>query len=143
MQAWIRKTAGGPAKSIADGQADWKPLDGVRVLAPVAPERNIFGVGKNYREHAREFQQSGFDSSSKDGEHAPPVPVIFTKAPSSIVANGDPVLAHAGVTSQLDYEAELAVIIGKGGKDIAGADAWRHEIGRAHDGTPVTNANLV
>src|SRR3546814_2948662 len=83
MQAWIRKTAGGPAKSIADGQADWKPLDGVRVLAPVAPERNIFCVGKNYREHAREFQQSGFDSSSRDGEHAPPVPVIFTKAPSS------------------------------------------------------------
>src|SRR3546814_12552455 len=96
MQAWIRKTAGGPAKSIADGQADWKPLYGVRVLTPVAPERNIFCVGKNYREHAREFQQSGFDSSSKDGEHAPPVPVIFTKAPSSIVANGDLVLAHAG-----------------------------------------------
>src|SRR3546814_21021677 len=66
MQAWIRKTAGGPAKSIADGQADWKPLDGVRVLAPVAPERNIFCVGKNYREHARAFQQSGFDSSSKE-----------------------------------------------------------------------------
>lgn len=129
MQAWIRKTAGAPVKTIADGHDGWKPLDGIRVLAPVMPDRNVFCVGKNYREHAREFQQSGFDSSSKDGEHAPPVPVIFTKPPSSIVANGDPVLAHTGITSQLDYEAELAVVIGTGGKNIASADAWRHVYG--------------
>lgn len=129
MQAWIRHTSGSPAKAIANGQVDWSTLAGVKVLAPVVPDRNIFCVGKNYKDHAREFQQSGFDTSSKDGEHAPPVPVIFTKPTSSIVANGDPVMAHGKVTSQLDYEAELAVIIGKGGKDIETADAWSHVYG--------------
>src|SRR3546814_13059040 len=78
MQAWIRKTAGGPAKSIADGQADWKPLDGVRVLAPVAPARNIFCVGKNYRQHAREFPPYDMDTTHKERKHAPPVPGIYT-----------------------------------------------------------------
>ena len=47
-------------------------LDRATILAPISsPRRNIFCVGKNYHEHAAEFQRSGFDSSAKDGEHAP------------------------------------------------------------------------
>ena len=60
------------------------PLAGVRLLAPIPrPSRNIFCVGKNYHEHAREFAQSGFDSSA--GEVVPEVPVVFTKPPSAVI----------------------------------------------------------
>jgi 2-keto-4-pentenoate hydratase/2-oxohepta-3-ene-1,7-dioic acid hydratase in catechol pathway len=121
--------ASGSKLTAPPGDADWKSLDGVKLLAPLSPRRNVICVGKNYHEHAKEFQQSGFDSSSKDGEHAPPYPVIFTKAPTSIIADGEPVDAHRQITSQLDYEAELAIVIGKGGKAIPKSEAWNHIFG--------------
>ena len=107
--------------------SQWQPLDGKALLAPIPqPRRNIFCVGKNYHEHAREFAQSGFDTSAAKNETAPAYPVIFTKAPSTVVADGDPVEAFAGVTTQLDYEAELAVVIGKPGRGIARDKALEH-----------------
>jgi 2-keto-4-pentenoate hydratase/2-oxohepta-3-ene-1,7-dioic acid hydratase in catechol pathway len=107
-----------------------KPLDAATVLAPIdQPRRNIFCVGKNYHEHAKEFSISGFDSSAKEGEHAPEAPVLFTKPASTIIGPNVKVPNHAGVTSQLDYEAELAVIIGTGGRGIKKADAYKHVIG--------------
>lgn len=106
---------------------NWKDLGEVRLLAPIpTPRRNIFCVGKNYHEHAKEFSQSGFDTSAAAGEQAPAYPVVFTKAPSTVVADQEPVLAFADVTAQLDYEAELAIVIGKGGRAIKKADALRH-----------------
>ena len=129
MNAWIERSAALASSEKPNGNAAWKPLDGVKLLAPILPRRNVFCVGKNYHEHAKEFGQSGFDTSAKDGEHAPPYPVVFTKAPSSVIADGEPVQAHTNVTSQLDYEAELAVVIGKGGKNIAKQDAWQHVFG--------------
>ncbi len=105
----------------------WTPFDGSKVLAPIPlPRRNIFCVGKNYHEHAKEFAQSGFDTSAAGGELAPSFPVVFTKAPSTVVADGAPVLSFDDVTEQLDYEAELAVIIGKPGRGISKADALKH-----------------
>ena len=105
----------------------WTPLDGRKLAAPIPhPRRNIFCVGKNYHEHAREFAQSGFDTSAAQGELAPSVPVIFTKAPETVIGDGAPVSAFAHLTQQLDYEAELAIVIGRPGRGIGKADALRH-----------------
>lgn len=102
-------------------------LGDVTLLAPIPrPARNIFCVGKNYREHAKEFTQSGFDATSKKGGHVPDDPIIFTKASNTVVGPNVGVENHAGVTKQLDYEAELAVIIGKGGRGITKANAYDH-----------------
>ncbi len=108
---------------------DWRPVAGARWLPPLLPRRNIFCVGKNYHEHAKEFSQSGFDSSSVNGEFAPPAPVVFTKAPSSAIGHGATIESFAHITQQLDYEAELAVVIGKGGRGIRKADALDHVFG--------------
>jgi 2-keto-4-pentenoate hydratase/2-oxohepta-3-ene-1,7-dioic acid hydratase in catechol pathway len=105
----------------------WKDIEGNKVLAPIpVPRKNIFCVGKNYHEHAKEFSQSGFDTSATKGEVAPTVPVVFTKAPTTVIADGDPVLSFSHVTSQLDYEVELAVIIGKAGRGISKSNALEH-----------------
>jgi len=103
-----------------------EPLDCVILKAPIRPERNLFCVGKNYHEHAAEFSKSGFDSSAKDGEIAPEFPVVFTKTADTVIATNDKIPRHANVTNQLDYEAEFAVIIGKGGRGISKADAYDH-----------------
>jgi 2-keto-4-pentenoate hydratase/2-oxohepta-3-ene-1,7-dioic acid hydratase in catechol pathway len=105
----------------------WTPLAGHALMAPIPqPRRNVFCVGKNYHEHAKEFAQSGYDTSAAQGELAPSFPVIFTKAPSTVIAANAPVSAFAHLTEQLDYEAELAVIIGTPGKGISKADALDH-----------------
>ncbi len=105
-------------------------LDQVRILAPIpVPRKNIFCVGKNYFEHAQEFTQSGFDATSKRGDNVPDNPIIFTKAPTTVVAPGDDVPAHAEQSAQMDYEAELAVIIGTGGRNISKAAAFDHIFG--------------
>ncbi|MGF6958269.1 fumarylacetoacetate hydrolase family protein [Paraburkholderia youngii] len=106
------------------------PLSGAEVLAPIdQPRRNIFCVGKNYHEHAAEFQNSGFDSSAQNGEHAPEAPVLFTKPASAIIGPGEKIPRHTSVTSQLDYEAELGVVIGKAGRNISKANAMDHVFG--------------
>ena len=112
--------AGQPAPSA------WQPLAGLRLRAPLVPRRNVFCVGKNYHEHAAEFARSGFDTSAAKGETAPSAPVVFTKAPSTVVGTGDEVLSFSNLTQQLDYEAELAVVIGKPGRGIRAEDAWDH-----------------
>ena len=105
----------------------WTGRDGHAVLAPIPmPRRNLFCVGKNYHEHAKEFANSGFDTSAAKGEMAPDFPVIFTKPPSSVVADKADVHAFGNLTQQLDYEAELAVIIGKPGRGIAKGAALDH-----------------
>jgi 2-keto-4-pentenoate hydratase/2-oxohepta-3-ene-1,7-dioic acid hydratase in catechol pathway len=102
-------------------------LDAVKLLAPLPrPRRNIFCVGKNYHAHAKEFAGSGFDSSAKSGGDIPQHPIIFTKVPESVVGPGDAVLIPEGVSDAIDYEVELAVVIGKGGKGIRKAQALEH-----------------
>lgn len=101
--------------------------DGLRLLAPIPrPARNLFCVGKNYTNHAREFTQSGFDAGHGPAEAIPGAPIVFSKTPQTVVAHGDPVWDAVGVSEALDYEAELAVIIGRGGRGIARADAMAH-----------------
>jgi 2-keto-4-pentenoate hydratase/2-oxohepta-3-ene-1,7-dioic acid hydratase in catechol pathway len=102
------------------------PLSRVTIEAPIPqPRRNIFCVGKNYHEHAHEFSRSGFDSSAAAGA-VPQNPIIFSKVPESVVADRATVIIDRRVTSSVDYEAELAVIIGKKGRGIAAEDAWDH-----------------
>ncbi|MFJ8266770.1 fumarylacetoacetate hydrolase family protein [Peribacillus asahii] len=102
-------------------QSDFLELDAVELLAPIPrPRKNIFCVGKNYREHVIEM-------GSKDDipEHV----MVFTKAPTTVIASGVPILSHQEVTEQLDYEGELAVIIGKEGKAIAKEEALDYVFG--------------
>lgn len=132
MQALIE---GGPAvlanvKRIAE-TGDAPVLDAnARWLSPIPnPKRDIFCVGKNYREHAKEFGKSGFDSGSKGGDEIPEAPIIFTKATTSVCGNGDPILSYLDVDASVDYEGELGVVIGEGGRGISRADAAKHIFG--------------
>jgi 2-keto-4-pentenoate hydratase/2-oxohepta-3-ene-1,7-dioic acid hydratase in catechol pathway len=106
------------------------PLNGARFAAPLSPRRNIFCVGKNYRAHAKEFTLSGFDSSATSIiEAVPEAPIIFTKAPETVIATGEAILLPTDLTECVDYEAELAVIIGKGGRGIPVESAMDHVFG--------------
>ncbi|MAS11973.1 MAG: hydrolase [Nitratireductor sp.] len=102
------------------------PLSELELCAPIPrPERNIFCVGKNYFEHAHEFSASGFDSSAAKGA-VPEFPIVFSKVPESVIAHGEQIVLDPKVSDAVDYEAELAVIIGKGGKGIRAEDALDH-----------------
>ena len=104
------------------------PLAQVRLTAPFPnPARNIFCVGKNYREHAKELLTA---SLKGDGAEAiPELPIFFTKATSSVIGPGEPIPAWLDPTNSTDYEGELAVVIGPGGRGIVRAEAMRHVYG--------------
>lgn len=103
------------------------PLAQARLLAPIPrPRRNVMCVGWNYSEHFAEGQ--GFRGSDK-AEEIPPFTTLFSKQPNCVVATEDPVWHPAPVSDQLDWEAELAVVIGTGGRDIAEEGALRHVFG--------------
>ena len=104
------------------------PLAQVRLAAPIPrPARNIFCVGKNYREHAQELQKEGSTIAGKDA--IPEVPIFFTKATTTVSGPGEPIPAWLDPTHSTDYEGELAVVIGHGGRGIARAEAMRHVYG--------------
>lgn len=100
------------------------PLNSVKLLAPAPrPRRNIFCVGRNYHAHAKELSGSVFKANNTDPSAWP---IVFTKVPETVIAHGDDVMLPLGITEQIDYEAELAIVIGKGGKNISKADAMGH-----------------
>ena len=100
----------------------------VRLLAPIPrPPRNVFCVGKNYREHAKEVSGAGQGLWGDAAE--PTVPIIFTKAPSAVIGVGTPIPASSDPTDSVDYEGELAVVIGPGGRGISRAQAMEHVFG--------------
>jgi 2-keto-4-pentenoate hydratase/2-oxohepta-3-ene-1,7-dioic acid hydratase in catechol pathway len=101
----------------------------VRLHAPIPrPAKNILCVGKNYYDHAKEFHNSGFDASAgKDAISE--LPIIFTKWPNSVIAQGEPIPSYLDYTNSTDYEGELAVVIGPGGRGIAKKDAFDHVYG--------------
>ena len=103
------------------------PLAGARLLAPVPrPRRNIFCVGRNYHAHARELRESVFKDNAKAVDAWP---IVFTKVPECVVGPGDDVLLPTSVSTQIDYEAELTLVIGRGGRNITRADAMAHVYG--------------
>jgi 2-keto-4-pentenoate hydratase/2-oxohepta-3-ene-1,7-dioic acid hydratase in catechol pathway len=96
-------------------------LGDVKIEAPIPyPRKNIICVGKNYADHVLEM-------GSKDDipEHI----MIFTKAPTSVIGTYDKVMSHRNVTNQLDYEGELAIVIGKKGRDISVEEANEYIFG--------------
>jgi 2-keto-4-pentenoate hydratase/2-oxohepta-3-ene-1,7-dioic acid hydratase in catechol pathway len=102
------------------------PLREAILEAPIPrPRRNIYCVGKNYYEHAKEFAASGFDSSAVSGA-VPKHPIIFSKVPECVVAHRDTVSIDQSVSRAIDYEAELGVIIGKGGRGIKAKNGLDH-----------------
>lgn len=93
-------------------------LRDVRLDVPVRPQRNIFCVGRNYLEHAKEGSKAlGLDLKLPD------VPTFFTKAPTALAAPDATVHLQARVSPQYDFEAELAVVIGTRCKDVTEAQA--------------------
>ena len=104
------------------------PVAGAQFIAPVpAPRRNLFCVGRNYHAHAKELQGSVFKDNAKAVDAWP---IVFTKVPECVVGpTADVLLPGAAVSVQIDYEAELAVVIGTGGRNIARADALKHIYG--------------
>ncbi len=97
---------------------DKLPLAKLVLDAPIPrPNRNVFCVGKNYFEHAHEFANSGFDSSAAQGS-VPEHPIVFSKVPESVTATNTNVEYDPAVSEAIDYEVELAVIIGKTGRGI-------------------------
>lgn len=109
------RVAGDPSKGIA--------LADVRLMAPIPlPARNVVCVGLNYREHVAE-------SKSVQGSAPPAYPVFFTKPPSCVIGPEDEIPWHGHVSEAIDWEVELAVIIGREGRDIAEGDALSHVFG--------------
>jgi len=107
---------------------DVLPLASVRLEAPLpVPRRNVWCVGRNYHAHAKELSASVFKDSNADTKAWP---IVFTKVPECVIGPFDDVqLPGAAVSEQIDYEAELAVVIGKGGKNISQAEAMQHVYG--------------
>ena len=103
------------------------PLHDVTLEAPIPrPARNVICVGKNYHEHAHEFAKSGFEAGAVAGAEVDSHPAVFTKPASCVVGPHADVDLHADVTDSVDYEVELALVIGKKGRNVRRDDAYTH-----------------
>ena len=100
-------------------------MDEVTILAPIEkPRKNIIGIGLNYTEHVAESART-LDTTGK----LPQKPIIFSKPPTTVTATNTDIIKNTKLTSQLDWEVELAVVIGKKGKYVANADAMDYVFG--------------
>ncbi len=96
-----------------------QPLVNVKLLAPIPrPRKNIFGIGLNYAEHIAESSRA-LDTANE----LPKQPVIFSKPPTAVIGPGDAIEHNAKITQQLDWEVELAVIMGRRASRVTEADA--------------------
>lgn len=99
----------------------------VCLLAPIPkPRRNIFCVGKNYLDHVKEIKDSKLGEAQGSMANLPKHPVVFSKVPEAVIASRMGIDSHPAATQEMDYEAELAVVIAKKGKAISKADAMKH-----------------
>jgi 2-keto-4-pentenoate hydratase/2-oxohepta-3-ene-1,7-dioic acid hydratase in catechol pathway len=94
------------------------PLASTDLLAPVPRPGKVVAIGRNYREHADE-----------EGVEPPSAPLVFSKWPSSVVGHGDDICWDPELTRQVDYEAELAVVIGRTARHVPEAQALDHVLG--------------
>ncbi|TDP60879.1 fumarylacetoacetate hydrolase family protein [Flavobacterium dankookense] len=100
-------------------------MDEVTILAPIEkPRKNIIGIGLNYTEHVAESART-LDTTGK----LPQKPIIFSKPPTTVTATNTEIIKNTKLTEQLDWEVELAVVIGKKGKYVAKADAMDYVFG--------------
>ncbi|REG48852.1 2-keto-4-pentenoate hydratase/2-oxohepta-3-ene-1,7-dioic acid hydratase in catechol pathway [Paraburkholderia sp. BL6669N2] len=119
LKALIAADAFGEAAQAADSTQGDYPLSEVTLLPVIPNPEQIFCVGLNYADHVKE-------TNRETTEH----PVIFMRVPASQVGHGQPML-RPPESQKFDYEGEIAVIIGRGGRRIAEADAWNHIAGYA------------
>ncbi|SDI55640.1 fumarylacetoacetate hydrolase family protein [Natribacillus halophilus] len=122
-ESFLNSAAEVMEQALAKGEdeAFWVKIDEVERRAPITkPPKNIMCVGKNYAAHALEL-----DHDADLPEH----PLIFTKPHTSIVGHEQPVSIHPEVTDQVDYEGEVAVVIGREGTKIKREEAWNHVFG--------------
>lgn len=125
MRAFLEM--GEPALALAQevvAQGGGVPLGSVKVLAPISNPSKVIAIGLNYMDHVRE-----------QGMKPPTIASMFTKYPSAIVGPGDAIRWDPGLTGKVDYEAELALVIGKRASKVAEADAYDYIAGymNCHD----------
>jgi|FLYN01.1.fsa_nt_gi 5-carboxymethyl-2-hydroxymuconate isomerase len=97
--------------------SEYFPLEEVRLEAPLRPGK-IVAIGRNYVEHAKET-----------GNEPPPAPLIFAKFPSSVIGPGEDIVWSESITTQVDWEGELAVVIGKKARNVSEEDAYNYVFG--------------
>ena len=119
LLTFIRSGLMGPARSLAAlGQSDYA-LEEVQILKPVGRDTRYFCIGVNYPDRNEEY---------KDGSERPKYPSLFMRSHTSLVAHGEPIV-RPHESEQLDYEGEIVVVIGEGGRRIRQEDALRHVLG--------------
>ena len=124
---------GGPAlwdrlREAARSARGGEPSNGARLLAPIPrPRRNVLCVGWNYSEHFTEGR--GMRGPNDDAQQIPDHPTFFSKQPGTVVGPEAPVWYPAPISTRLDWEVELAVIIGAPGRDISEDRAYEHVFG--------------
>src|SRR5260221_2265299 len=117
-------------KILNDDRQNWPvgaalPLANVKLLAPIPrPRKNIFGIGLNYVEHVAESART-LDTAKT----LPKQPVIFSKPPTSVIGPDDAIAHNKTITQQLDWEVELAVVMGQTARRVTEADALRFVFG--------------
>jgi 2-keto-4-pentenoate hydratase/2-oxohepta-3-ene-1,7-dioic acid hydratase in catechol pathway len=110
--------ATGVDPATAPAVSDPVPLDSYRLLAPLVAPQKVLAIGLNYADHAREA-----------GVEPPAAPVAFVKTNNSIIGPDEAIRYHKEATSQVDYEAELAAVIGRRARNVAEDDALDHVFG--------------
>jgi 2-keto-4-pentenoate hydratase/2-oxohepta-3-ene-1,7-dioic acid hydratase in catechol pathway len=119
------ESALGAARDAAAKREGLIPWADIQLLAPIPrPLKNVFCVGRNYSEHVAE----GYRARGQEVK-LPEVPQFFTKPPTAVAAPGQPFEHDASLTTKLDYEVELALVIGKAGRDIPADRAYDHIFG--------------
>jgi 2-keto-4-pentenoate hydratase/2-oxohepta-3-ene-1,7-dioic acid hydratase in catechol pathway len=125
-----RRAVAATAEMLATHLEKWPvgtalPVGNVTLLAPIPrPRKNIFGIGLNYVEHIAESSLA-LDTSA----NLPDKPVIFSKPPTTVIGTGDAIQHNAKLTQQLDWEVELAVIIGRTARRVSKSEALAHVFG--------------
>ena len=131
-QEAAQRGALGIIEMMADGQTlpamgQAVALKEVCLLAPIPkPRRNIFCVGKNYLDHVKEIKDSKLGEAQGSMANLSKHPVVFSKVPETVIASRMGIDSHPAATQEMDYEAELAVVIAKKGKAISKTDAMKH-----------------
>jgi 2-keto-4-pentenoate hydratase/2-oxohepta-3-ene-1,7-dioic acid hydratase in catechol pathway len=101
------------------------PLARARILAPIPrPAKNVFCVGRNYVEHIAEGARA-----QRIALDLPKYPVFFSKPPTAVIGPNEPIPVQPAVSTNIDYEVELAVVISKRGSNIRPGDAFEHVFG--------------
>jgi 2-keto-4-pentenoate hydratase/2-oxohepta-3-ene-1,7-dioic acid hydratase in catechol pathway len=125
-----RRALEATAEMLATHREKWPvgtalPVGNVKLLAPIPrPRKNIFGIGLNYVEHIAESSHA-LDTSA----NLPDKPVIFSKPPTTVIGTGEAIQHNAKLTQQLDWEVELAVIIGRTARRVSKSEALAHVFG--------------